>query len=400
MRSRHLVVVFVLALLAVAVPALASPGWHAETVATGLDNPRGIDVGANGSVYVAESGRGGTTLVSATIEGQPAFGCVGNTGAITEIDKKGNVSTVVALPSLAEAFDPDGPGGADPTCAVPVGFAAVGPSNIALQGKGTLSVAMGLGGDEALQDALGSAFGSLHSVLPNGKTKALANLAAYEEDRDPDFEGPDSNPYGVAHVPGGRLVADAGANALLHVAANGTISTVAVLPRLDPVPFVPPSCFGDLPPPVQDLFPPPGAPIPPQAVPTSVAVGPDGAYYVGILSGFPFATGAAKVYRVDPGSGAVTTHVDGLTHVTGIDFGPNGALYVAQMTDASLLEAEVCGGGEPGSVLRIMNGTTETIGRFILVGDVAVDRHGAVYVTTGSILPSWAGGGSVVKLTP
>jgi hypothetical protein len=35
-----------------------------------------------------------------------------------------------------------------------------------------------------------------------------------------------------------------------------------------------------------------------QAVPTSVAVAPDGAYYVGQLTGFPFPVGGARVFRV------------------------------------------------------------------------------------------------------
>ena len=396
MKARYFLLAVVVLVMATAAPVAAAGHWTAETVVAGLDNPRGVDVGSDGSVYIAESGSGGATLVEAIIEGEPSFGCLGDTGAITRIDGSGTAHHVATLPSLAEAFDPDGPGPAEPTCAGPIGFAAGGPSNVAALGRGTLSVAMGLGGPEALQETLGDAFGSLHRVRPNGKTRFLGNIAAYEEANDPDFEGSDSNPYGVALVPGGRLVADAGANALFHVANDGTISTVAVFPRLAPTPFVPPSCADELPFPL----PPAGTPIPPQAVPTSVAVGPDGAYYVGILTGFPFPVGEAKVYRVDPATGAATVHVDGLTSVTGIDFGPDGALYVAQMTDDSLLEGELCGGDTPGSVLRIENGSTESIGMFPLVGDVAVAADGAVYVTTGSILPAFAGGGSLVRLTP
>ena len=41
----------------------------------------------------------------------------------------------------------------------------------------------------------------------------------------------DSNPYAIERIDGGYLVADAGANALLHVADDGTISTVAVFPN-------------------------------------------------------------------------------------------------------------------------------------------------------------------------
>ena len=36
-------------------------------------------------------------------------------------------------------------------------------------------------------------------------------------------------------------------------------------------------------------------------MPTSVVKGPDGAYYVGQLTGFPFPPGGANVWRVKPG---------------------------------------------------------------------------------------------------
>lgn len=401
MRKTYLLLGVALLVATTATPALGGHGpWDVETLADGLENPRGIDVRSNGNVFVAESGSGGPTLVEAVIEGEPAFACIGDSGGVTRITRRGAVSRIGGMPSLTEAFDPDGPEGiAPPTCAGPIGFAAVGPSDVAVLGRGLLSVPIGLGGATDVQEAVGDGFGSLQQVRPNGKTRYLANVAAYETAEDPDGAGADSNPYGVALVPGGRLVADAGANALFKVANNGAISTVAVFPPLDPAPFVPPSCFGDLPPEVQALFPPAGVPIPPQAVPTSVKVGPDGAYYVGILTGFPFPVGAAKVYRVDPATGDVSVFADGLTHVTGIDFGPDGALYVAQMTDTSLLEAEICDNPALGSVLRIDAGSTDTIGQFLFVGDVAVGRDGAAYVTTGSIFPAFAGGGTVVKLT-
>jgi len=46
---------------------------------------------------------------------------------------------------------------------------------------------------------------------------------------------------------------------------------------------------------------PPRFPQPTDPVPTGLARGPDGALYVGLLTGVPFAPGAASVYRVVPG---------------------------------------------------------------------------------------------------
>jgi len=401
MRSKLVLAFAFLLAMAPAVPASGDTGdWDVETIATGLDNPRGVSVGASGAIYVAESGSGGPTFVpDGSFGGTPAPGCVGESGAITKVSD-GNVERIATLPSAAEAFDPDGPGPLEPTCDGPIGFAAVGPSNVTERHRGRVDVAMGLGGNEALQTAFGEDFGSLVRVFPSGASRPVANIAAYEEANDPDGQGPDSNPYGLATLGTGRFVADAGANALFHVRPNGAISVAAVFPNLDPVPFTPPSCFGDLPPELQELFPPPGTPIPPNAVPTAVAAGPHGDLYVGILSGFPFGVGAAKVYRINTDTGRVGVLVDGLTHVTGIDFDDEGNLYVAQMTDVGLLELEICGSDAPGSVIKIdRNGNQEVIAQLPLIGDVAIDADGAVYVTYGSILPAFVGGGSLAKLT-
>jgi hypothetical protein len=359
-------------------------------VATGLANPRGITIGSDGALYVAESGRGGPELLSAVIEGEPAFACLGETGGVTRIDRDG-AQRVADLPSFAEAYDPDGPGPIQPTCPTSgpnaIGMAASGPTNVSLSGRGTLTVTMGLGGDMAIRDAIDPAFGTLLRVLPNGKRSILADLVAYEEENNPDGEVPDSNPYGTALLPdGSRLVVDAGGNDLLRIWPNGSIETVAVFPRRAPQPFVLPSCFPVAPP----FLPPPGTPIPAQAVTTSVAVGPDGAYYVGLLTGFPFARNVADVFRVDPVTHAVTNFTGGidLSYITGLDFGPDGSLYVAEFTQAPLLEAEICGDQTPGAVWKITGGVKTKVADVPLPTDVAVGADGAVYVTAFSILPN------------
>lgn len=359
-------------------------------VATGLANPRGITIGSDGALYVAESGRGGSRLISALIEGEPAFACLGETGGVTRIDKNG-AHRVANLPSFAEAYDADGPGPIEPTCRSTgpnaIGMGASGPTNVSLSGRGTLAVTMGLGGNEAVRNAIDPLFGTLLRVLPNGKRSVLADLVAYEQDNNPDGEVPDSNPYGTALLPdGSRLVADAGANDLLRIWPNGSIETVAVFPRLVPQPFVLPSCLPVAPP----FLPPPGTPIPAQAVTTSVAVGPDGAYYVGLLTGFPFTRNVADVFRVDPVTHAVTNFTGGidLSYITGLAFGPDGSLYVAEFTQALLLDAEVCGDATPGAVWRISGGVKTKVANVPLPTDVAVAADGSVYVTAFSILPN------------
>jgi hypothetical protein len=369
-----------------------------KVVATGLANPRGITIGRDGKIYVAESGRGGSKLVSAVIEGQAQFACLGKTGAVTRIDKKGHKDRIAKLPSFAAAYDPDGPGGVAATCPTTgpnaVGTAAVGPTNLSLSGKGTIAVTMGLGGNESVRDAIGPTFGTLLRVKENGKHKILADLVGWEQDHNPDGEVPDSNPYGTTRLSdGSRLVADAGGNDLLRIRPNGSIETVAVFPHRAPTAFALPSCLTASPP----GFPPPGTMIPAQAVTTSVAVGPDGAWYVGLLTGFPFTRNTADVFRVDPVTHAITNFTGGidLSYITGLDFGPDGSLYVVEFTQARLLDAEVCGDMTPGAVWKIKAGVKTKVADAPLPTDVAVAANGSVYVTVFSILPR---GGEVWKI--
>ena len=73
--------------------------------------------------------------------------------------------------------------------------------------------------------------------------------------------------------------------------------------------------------------------IPAQPVPTSIAVGPDGWYYVGELKGFPAPTGASRIWRVAPwaswadcGNSADCQVVfdGGFTSIIDLKFGPDG----------------------------------------------------------------------------
>jgi hypothetical protein len=106
----------------------------------------------------------------------------------------------------------------------------------------------------------------------------VADIGTFELSDNPDGGLPDSNPQGLLSTPHGQVIADAGGNSLLS-AVRGDISTLAVFPtRLVPDPFG-------------------GPDIPMQAVPTTVTRGPDGALYVGQLTGFPFPVDAANVYR-------------------------------------------------------------------------------------------------------
>jgi sugar lactone lactonase YvrE len=68
-------------------------------------------------------------------------------------------------------------------------------------------------------------------------------------------------------------------------------------------------------------------------VPNSVAVGPDGAYYVGELTGVPFVPESSNVWRVVPGE-EPQVYCMGFNFILDLDFDRRGNLYVLEHTSA------------------------------------------------------------------
>ena len=183
----------------------------------------------------------------------------------------------------------------------------------------------------------------------------------------------DSNPVDVLFDRWRFVVADAGGNAIDVVRPWGRVSNLAVFPnRLVPNPFG-------------------GPDVPMQAVPTSVVLGPDRQYYVSQLTGFPFPVGGAKVYRVNPRTGAVSVVARGFTNIMDLAFGRHGTLYVLEIDHDGLLA-----GSTEGALFALSrNGSRRRIdvppGMLNMPGGIAV-RKNRIYVTTNSGSP---GGGEV-----
>ena len=353
---------------------VTASGSHAvavevTTVATGLHNPRGLNFAPDGSLYVAEAAGDGVATADCGAMGDSSTKCSANTGSVTRINLASGESTRVltGLPSLIAA---DG-----------VGNGGSGPQDVVFHGLGNGYVTIGLGGapenrEPYFGDA-GAFYGRLVRFNPSGQVRFNQDLAGYELENNPDGFVPDSNPYGMATVPGGVIIADAGGNDLLKVAANGTISTLAVFPRVNRPPGVPP--------PVPSV----------QAVPTSVAVGPDGAFYVGQLTGGPFTVGIASVYRVPAAGGVPEIVYGGFTNIIDIAFGPDGSLYVLEIAQAAIPNF---GGG--GRLVRIHPDGSQSVvlsgPQFLFApGGIAVGSDGNLYVTVASISSV---GGAVIRV--
>lgn len=363
LRRRRTALALCSAALTVAlVPGIAYAQASVDTVATGLDNPRGLAFAPNGALYVAEAGRGGEGPCFGGPEGGEV--CFGTSGAVTRIWHGEQERVLSGLPSIA-ARD---------------GSAAIGPSDVSFQGAGNMYVTIGLGADPATRRDLPPAGQDASGWLLRGRQaqgdwRQIADVAGYEARVNPDGGLEDSNPNSVAALPGGRAVADAGGNSLLWVAANGDISTLAVFPvRMVDHPFIPGTQL-----------------IPMQAVPTSVVQGPDGAFYVGQLTGFPFPKGGAKVFRVVPGE-EPEVFAEGFTNIMDIGFADDGTLYVLEHAHNGLLS------GDPtGALIRVdPDGSHEIVMSegLVLPGGLAL-HDGAAYISNHG---QSAGEGTVLRI--
>ncbi len=278
-------------------------------VASGLVNPRGIAQAPNGWLYVAESGNAGAANCDPPKPALPgpqvpiSAPCLGLSGAVTQVDPTGVMPPqrlVTGLPSVTVRALAD----------------AAGPYDISFNGTGNAIVTVGLGGSVAGRASLGpdaALLGNLLKVTPSGQWKLAGDVVAHEE-QDPDGAGVDSNGFGVLALPSRNIVADAGGNSLVEVRTNRKTRTLAVFPgQMASPPGAPPSVL-----------------IPVQSVPTSVAQGPDGYFYIGELTGFPFPAGKAKVWRVHPDGGSPEVCATGFTAIVDVTFDPWGNLYVLE----------------------------------------------------------------------
>jgi hypothetical protein len=350
--------------IALSAQTVSAEGYVINEIMTGLDSPRGLAIGPDGGLYVAEAGRGGATPTSIIIEGQPRV--FGSTGAVSRLLNGVQERVVTGLPSLT----------------LEDGSSATGLHDIAFNGAGEAFGVIGLGTGPTGRDTLGGAGASMGHLLQiplNGApVQPFADLAAYEASSNPDGAEINSNPYGLLPTSGGGfVVADAGANAILGVTGAGDVSTLSFLPpRPNPLPFGPP------------VF---------QAVPTGITFGPDDAIYFGQLTGFPFPPGAANVYRLDPGTHSLSVAYTGFTNIIDLTFDGTGNLYVLQITTNGL--ASTMGPG-PGALFKIdgMTGDRTLIARSELLFPTSVlaGADGTLYVSNRG---TSAGGGQVLSIT-
>lgn len=370
--------------LAIVSGTSAAEAASLTTVATGLNNASGISFGPDGTLYVAETGVGG----NGKCQGSPStIGediCAGNTGSVTKISQNGkqerifkNFDSLALQPSKNQGAGPqalefDSKGNAYLLTGY-AGFPGNRDKEInALTADIKLSpeqyiIAPPVGPEEVLNTPnLGKLF---KADLKTGELKEVFDFAKYEVLNNPDGGDVISNPFGLAINDDTAYVSDGGGNVIYSVKLDGSDTKVTTVPKISVKnPEFPPATSGQALPPQaagdnpgtdnpvfgnpnsdpseigtagsdQQQAPPPQAafgqgdgPVELQAVPTGNTIGPDGATYFGEYTGFPYAEGEAKVYRIGE-DGKPEVYADGFTHLTDVAFDKDGNLLALQFSD-------------------------------------------------------------------
>jgi hypothetical protein len=331
-------------------PSLLPPGATVE--ARLLNNPRQLSlVGESNTLLIAEAGSGGKKCIS-----DPEFGttCIGNTGAIRSLVLDGHSHTVRLATGFLSSASPDG-------------SFAVGSDGVSARHLNQIFIQETFFPPGPISTLPGSRTDGRLLRLDTGHPPFnFANITAFETANDPDHQGFDSDPYAVLSLYKRTIVADAAGNDLLSVDPTGKVSLLTVLPNISDA-----ACAGQ---------PNDNGTTGCDAVPTSLAVGPNGHLYVGQLAGE--GGGAGRISEIDLATGAIVKNYTGFTTVTGVAVAPDGTIYASQLF-----------GGDPsapvpGLVTKIATNGTRTSVKVPFPAGLALDRTGRLYVSVFSGSPA------------
>lgn len=332
------------------------PSQAPAVVMTGLNNPRQLSWGPDGSLFVAEAGRGSLSPGSDNcFTGPEGETCVGATGSVS----------LIRHPSWTVNDPPRRVVTGLMSGAAPDGGSAVGSDGVSYD-RGSLLIQETYAPPEVVPADLPAwQLGKLLRAR-GPHLSVAADITAVEQAQNPDGLQIDSDPYAVLSLGWDRsITADAAGNDLILV-DHGRARPLTVFPLH--------GCGGVR---TEECD--------QEPVPTSLALGPGHALYVGELAHFE--PGEARVWKVSPASGQILGYYGkggtlcpgdtaGFTTVTGVAFGRDGSLYVS----------ELFGGADgQGDIVRITRDCERSSVSVPLPGGVTTDRSGNVYVSAFSV---------------
>jgi hypothetical protein len=349
--SKRVVALILGALVAASLSPVAAQtsGVTVKVVARRLNNPRGLDIGPSGGIYVAEAGKGGKKCITKEV-------CFGYTGSISRVYKGKQRRVRDGLLSVILG-----------------GSEVVGPDDVAVTKRGIFTILPSAGpkARSRISKRVARQSGAVLKLSSRHRRKVVSQIDRFEFRKNPDGGIIDSNPYGLEFAGRLRLAVDAGGNSLLRLRKNGKKRLVAVFPKR--------TIQGNK----YDF------------VPTSVVRGPGGDYYVGQLGGGGTPPDQARVLRVTP-SGQKSVYRAGFNMIMGIDFGPDGSLYVVELLRNGW--SQFGSGDFTGALIKVEpNGDRTEIarGRVIAPGGVVAADNGTIYVSVNALFP---GKGKILRI--
>lgn len=344
--TRQLRFVFLIGLLLFSLMGLAAqaqegmPPLPGELVIGDLPAPRGVSIGADGSVIVAVAGSGGDYVITMTGPEGEAQTNVGMSGRIISVAADGTVTPIIdGLPSFAAPNE------------------TVGIYRAIPQGDALWLVFTGEGAATNGNFYMDSVVELDATTMA---TRRIINLHDYETQNDPDGNGYDSNVADIAWLSDGTLlIVDAGCNCLLSWTEEAGLATVAVWPD--------------------------------NPVPTAIEVAADDSVYVSFL-GAGLAPGAGKIEHW--ANGELVHTYEGLNAVTDILL-DGDTLYAVQL----VIFGEQ--GPGPGSVVMVSeDGVTPVAEGLLAPFGIAKGADGALYVSFGTLAFAPGMMGGVVRIEP